>query len=699
VEDGAARTAAVDAKIRRAAQGLNPQIVDIKRIVLDQADAAGKGYGQMFSTMGSFGVLAGLLLLVQLFVMLAAERKPELGMARAVGMRRMWLVGGFATEGWLYTVAATVLGTGIGIGLGRILVAVSQQIFNTQHNQFRLVFVLRPESVAESFAIAFVIGLATIVITSARVSRLNIIRAIRDIPEPPRKRRRRWLVVGGIAAGLGAVWTLTAASAGEPFGLLLGPTLLLFGLAPVAGRTRAARTGVSGLAVGAVAWSATVLALFPHAAEGAPVTIYVVQGMVLVGGAVVFVALQQDRVGAAIKRLNPHSLAFRLGLAYPLARRSRTGLTVAMYALVVFILTFITTISHMIDVQASEAKVAARGGYGVVVASSAANPIPRNELTTFPGVRAVAPLATTTASFTVGGMATAAPWNLTAFDAAFIAGGAPKLEKRGSYPTDAAAWSAVLQNPSLIIVDPAFLQNSGGPPNFRAEIGTKLRVQDPTTGRKREVTVAAFAPHDMFINNGAFYGSAGAAQLFAGRLVPSRFYVKLQPGVDATSLAAGVQGHFLDNGAEASSIDDLMDEGFRMTRQMFQLFEGYLALGLLVGIAGIAVVMIRAVRERRRPIGTLRAIGYGSRVIGRSFAVETAFIALEGTIIGATLALLTLYTLVSNSDAMGEVIFSVPWLPLIALLVGTVAASLLATVAPAVSASRIRPAVALRSTD
>ena len=88
----------------------------------------------------------------------------------------------------------------------------------------------------------------------------------------------------------------------------------------------------------------------------------------------------------------------------------------------------------------------------------------------------------------------------------------------------------------------------------------------------------------------------------------------------ATSFASAVQGRFLDNGAEANGIDDLMDEAFTMTTQIFQLFEGYLALGLLVGIAGIAVVMIRAVRERRRSIGTLRAIGYGSRTIGRSFA-------------------------------------------------------------------------------
>ena len=43
--------------------------------------------------------------------------------------------------------------------------------------------------------------------------------------------------------------------------------------------------------------------------------------------------------------------------------------------------------------------------------------------------------------------------------------------------------------------------------------------------------------------------------------------------------------------------------------------------------------------------------------------------------------------------------FSVPYVPLAVLLLGTVAASLLATVWPTVAASRIRPAVALRMTD
>jgi len=63
------------------------------------------------------------------------------------------------------------------------------------------------------------------------------------------------------------------------------------------------------------------------------------------------------------------------------------------------------------------------------------------------------------------------------------------------------------------------------------------------------------------------------------------------------------------------------------------------------------------------------------------------------------LALVTLYDIVALSDSFGEMDFSVPYFSLGVLLVGTVAASLLATVWPTVSASRIRPAVALRMTD
>lgn len=703
VESGVGRTDAAIAQIRAAAPRapFEPQIYEVKRTVLDAADAAGQAFSTMFTAMGSFGVIAGLLLLVNLFVMLAAERKTELGMARAVGMRRSDLVRAFALEGWLYTVAATTLGVVVGIGLGRVLVAVSARIFATEHNSFQLFFTLKPGSLASSFAVAFAVALATIVGTSVRVSRLNIIRAIRDIPEPPAVRQRRiWLVAGCLAVGLGALTTLQAAPSENGFGLLLGPVFVLVGLAPILGRFFPPRTVQSALAFLAVVWGASIFGLVPDSTKGASVMLYVVQGVVLTAAAVTFVSFQQERVSRALRAVTGgRSLALRLGLAYPLARRSRTALTIATYALVVFILTFITTLAHMIDTQVTKATNDVRGGYAVVVSSSSGNPIRASQLASLDGVTKVAPLARAVGQFRVAGMSTDTPWNVTAFDERFVRGGAPALEDRGPYPTDRAAWEAVLHDPGLAIVDPAFLQQGGGPANFRAEPGSKITVRDPYTGRTRELTVAAISPSDYFINNGVFYGLSGARSLFGYYLALDRMYIGLRPGVDASTFAADVQTTFLRNGAEALSIAAIMDEGFTMTHQIFQLFQGYLGMGLIVGIAGIAVVMVRAVRERRRQIGTLRALGFGARPVGRSFAIESGFVAIEGTVIGAVLALITLYDIVAMSDSFGQSPFTVPYLQLAILLVGTVAASLLATVSPAISASRIRPAVALRISD
>jgi putative ABC transport system permease protein len=703
VESGARFTESVTKAIRSVtpAAPFSPQIIASKQLALDQAQASGKAFTEMFTAMGSFGVLAGLLLLVNLFVMLAAERKTEMGMARAVGLSRADLVRAFSTEGWLYALVATTLGMVAGVGLGRAIVAFCQRIFSSTHNRLDLMFTVTPSSLATGFAIALVISTTTIVVMSVRVSRLNIIRAIRDIPEPARPRARgRWLLAGGLAVAVGAAWTMQAFPSHNAFGELLGPILVVLGSAPYLGRAIATRHVNSVLALLVVGWGLTALALDAQATEGASIMLYVAQGVTLTAAAVTFVSFQQERLNTLLRWLTGgRSLALRLGLAYPLARRSRTAMTVAMYALVIFILVFITTLASMIDAQVATATARVQGGYALVVSSSPANPIPLHVIASLDGVRSVAPLATTIADFKAGSMTKALPWNLTAFDKRFLRGGPPKLEDRGAYPTDLAAWKAVLNDDSLTIIDPAFLQSGGGPARFVAKPGSTIRVTDPYSGKTRTLTVAALAPSDYLIQNGAFYSAEGARTLFGWRLVSSRYYVALRRGVDADRFAQDVQSTFVRNGAEATSIRSLMDEGFTMTRQIFQLFQGYLGMGLIVGIAGIAVVMIRAVRERRRQIGSLRAIGFSSRTIGRSFAIESSLVAIEGTLIGALLALVTLYNIVTLSDAFGKTTFAVPAVSLALLLLGTVLATLLATIWPALAASRTRPAVALRITD
>jgi putative ABC transport system permease protein len=97
----------------------------------------------------------------------------------------------------------------------------------------------------------------------------------------------------------------------------------------------------------------------------------------------------------------------------------------------------------------------------------------------------------------------------------------------------------------------------------------------------------------------------------------------------------------------------------------------------------------------------LRAMGFGAGVVRRAFLVEAAFIAIQGSIIGISLGMVTAYEVVVNSSTFGDqdLPFRVPWLSLAFVLLGPLLASLLAAAAPATQAARIKPAVALRIAD
>jgi putative ABC transport system permease protein len=127
-----------------------------------------------------------------------------------------------------------------------------------------------------------------------------------------------------------------------------------------------------------------------------------------------------------------------------------------------------------------------------------------------------------------------------------------------------------------------------------------------------------------------------------------------------------------------------------------QLLGGFVAVGLLIGVIALGVVMVRAVRERRRDIGTLRALGLSRGGARRAFLSEAGFLTVQGTVVGAALGTVFAWRLSTGTSTRA---FTVPWLPLVVLVAVALAASLLAAARPANQASKIAPAVALRTTD
>jgi putative ABC transport system permease protein len=294
VEGGNRRSDAVERKLKAALGPLSSQGVSVdktKQSVLDGAKRAGDSLGSLFLFIGSFSIIAGVLLLVNIFVMLAEERKSELGMLRAVGMKRGRLVRSFIIEGTVYALVASLLGILVGIGVGRAVVVVAAQIFQNfsadQGGGLNLAFHVTPISVVNGFATRFLIALLTVALTSIRISRINIIAAIRDLPnEGGRRLKRRWVVAATLAAALFAALSAQAVAGNQGVGSYLFPALAVLALCPLLVRLAPKRWVYSGASLAVLAWGLAANTVRPDILDDGSTATFIVIGTVLTFSAV-----------------------------------------------------------------------------------------------------------------------------------------------------------------------------------------------------------------------------------------------------------------------------------------------------------------------------------------------------------------------------------------------------------------------------
>jgi len=370
-----------------------------------------------------------------------------------------------------------------------------------------------------------------------------------------------------------------------------------------------------------------------------------------------------------------------------------------MFSLVIFTVTIMTVMSASIagNTDATVERVAA--GFDVVLDTNPANPVAVAALAERPDVAAVAGLIHGVATFDAAHLDVGRSWPVTSFDADLLEQGAPGLFRHDPvYASDEAAYQAVIDDPSLAIVPNNFLV--AGVDDAVLAIGDTFSFVDPATGQTSELTIAGVGEED-WLGNGALVNREVTEALFGDQQVVDRFYIAAADGTDADALATAVNADLLAHGADARTFTTMGTAGTGELLGFIALLRGFLGLGLLVGIAGLGVVMVRAVRERRHEIGMLRAMGFSTGIVRAAMLSEAGLIAVQGTVIGAVLGLVTTRQLLAGSDSFGDVPlpFVIPWVGLLVILGLPLVASLAATAWPASRAAAIKPAVALRAAD
>ncbi len=700
-----------------------------KKDALELADQAGNAFMAMFTTFGTFSIAAGILLIFLIFVMLAAERRSELGIARAVGTRRGHLVQMFTFEGATYDLIAAAAGALLGAAIAYGMVIAIASALSTADTGLQVEYSVSPRSLFVAFAIGGLLTLLVVAFSAWRVSVMTISTAIRNLPEPPVSRRRRQLVLGLIGIALGALLIISGATGEAATPLMVGVCLVLVGFVPIlrlAGVSERLAFTSSGLAI-AVAmllpWSIWESVFGQISMD---FSTWIASGLMTVIGAVWVIVYNADLIlrglSLVLSRFGVLVPVVRMAVTYPLKARFRTGATLAMFTLVVFTLVTGTATPNSFS-EAFNNVDEFGGGFQVRAGTSGGAPLddlsgalrraPEIDSADFTAVGSQSVLSVQARQ--VGTERPAESYAARGLDRSFLDHTTFGLGAMArGYSSAGEVWHALATRPGLAVVDATVAPHRDNfgflvLPDFRLSGFTyekgvfdpvPITVQDPQTGRKARLTVIGIlkdgAPLEMV---GISSSQATYERAFPGRFHPTIHYFALAPGVDAPATAARLESAFLPNGMQAESIEQVVEDAIAANQTFNRLIQGFMGLGLIVGVAALGVISARAVVERRQQIGVLRAIGFRRGMVQAVFLIESSFIALTSIVAGTVLGLVLAGNIVRDSSKLASwenLQLVVPWMNLGLVFLVVYAVALAATFAPALRASRILPAEALR---
>jgi putative ABC transport system permease protein len=157
-------------------------VSEVKQQGVQASEKAQDIFSRIFSLFSLFALAIGLLLIFLIFVLLAAERRSEMGMARAIGVQRRHLVLMYIFEGSIYDLLSSFIGIFIGLGGSVLLIALLSPLL--QSFNFPLKFSFQPHSLIVAYCLGVIFTFCSVAISSWLVSRMTVVEAMRDLPEP-----------------------------------------------------------------------------------------------------------------------------------------------------------------------------------------------------------------------------------------------------------------------------------------------------------------------------------------------------------------------------------------------------------------------------------------------------------------------------------------------------------------------------------
>jgi len=709
-------------------------VLDVHNVKADNLETArvnGESIGLMFFILGSFSIIAGIVLIINIFVMLGEERKSEMGMARAIGTKTKHLVRMYIFEGSLYAFVAAFIGAFLGLFFGWIIIQAFDYIFGSVEGFTGGASTITFHFTWGSLFIAFCAGLLltfiTIIFISTRIAKLNIIRAIRRIPEPRSPRAKTKVIITGVIllviGMLGVLFALTTLAGGF---YIAGVPISILGLALIIHKWVSFRAAMTLAAVAILIFIFQPYELpFTKDMDFLGADAFIFSGVISILAAIIIVMFNSDILLIMLQKVfswdKTSRAVFKTAISYPMASKMKTGMTLGMFALIIFTVTVIAMFASIQNSQSDAMLIEQSGGYDILGSTNPRTPFENLSKDTLPSdLRNVdiKQLETITTSFVtvqeyditrsegndfmVPGTMEVEQYQLLGVSETFLSNnGFTLIERDDRYENDRKAWEALSENSSYCIIDGTklgYMEGDVDPTEtieiVGAYVGGTITITDIGGQNRTRVLTVIGIMDQMFFFQGIMVNKDVVRNEYGG--VDSIIIIELGEGEDTKAVAKAFEKNYLELGLQTSDLAGIINSFISLINNMMYLMEGFLGIGLLVGIAGIGIISYRNVIDRRQQIGMLRAIGFKRRMIAKSFLIETSFITVLAIIIGIVLGITMGYQIYADNYKEAGTRFVIPWINLIAISVIAYLATIIFTFYPSVQAAKIPPAEALR---
>jgi putative ABC transport system permease protein len=730
----------------------------VKVQAAQQAEQSSGLLSAMFLVFGTFTIAAGVLLSLTIIMLLADVRRSELAVVRALGLRRSDARALFVQEGLILALFAGGIGSLVGLGLAWVISRAFSTIFASAGAQ-SFSFSWSVDSFAAGWIWGTLLAVALLWSASVFNSQVNIVRALKG-GRLTLKTGVPWglylLQVGALGGGIlslaGLVFLgfdsgiayVAYVSLGAFLILLLTP-VVTWQLPVILGskqpwkrwKRHGPRNTLGAIGLLFLLWTIALAPVDPIRSRlEANELAFIVLGLLqVISGVMVLTSLAPllvqtlSKSRAITRRIGPVG---SVALAHPLAHPIRTAVVMGMFSITMFSVVVLSGYTDQFDTYSSDFVEEAEGEFELLLTASRSRPIDLDSNTSLWGVNDSA-MKNIDA---VGGVYRSPihlqdsdgermPYVLRGVDEGFRNHGGLPLhvwdEALGE--TQKEAWKSVERFDNIVFLDASFgLESTTDGATIvplQFSIGDSILLIDFSNPKNtREVQVGGFLEQSSYIfSPGVWMSSTTVDEQFGGEM--TRMYVSVATDAEAStakfsSMDASPQGKSTEERQAAAELADVLSRNLAsqgvsvqtvaeeiaiiqsLVLAILSLFEGYLAMGLLVGVAGIGVVTVRNVSERRRTIGMLRAIGLRQRQVLAIFFIEVSWIAMLGMLNGLLLGYgfhRALYQAIWESEGAA---FTFPWTStLLLFLLGWVIV-FLTTYLPVKQASKIPPSAALR---